>query len=118
MRAPKSIATQGNVIGAVMVNQYFCAIKKEADTQRQQGLIHIRKEDLMTDQLKGLLTTVKLRKEKVMKAMFKERCHGEMEPFKMIEHIPHIECFLWDYKSHTHKYGASSLRDNGTVQND
>ena len=49
MRAPKSIATQGNVIGAVMVNHYLCAIKKEADTQRQQGLIHIRKVDLMTD---------------------------------------------------------------------
>ena len=28
MRAPKSIAAQGNVIGAVMVNQYFCATRR------------------------------------------------------------------------------------------
>ena len=47
----------------------------------------------MTDQFKGLLSTVKNRKEKIMKTMFKERCHGEMEPFKMIEHIPNIEGF-------------------------
>ena len=47
----------------------------------------------MTDQLKGLLTAMKHRKEKVMKAMFKEIFHGEMEPFKMIEHISTIEGF-------------------------
>ena len=54
---------------------------------------------------------VKSRKNKVTKAMFKERASGTFQPFTMIKKILCIEKYLWDCHSSTLVNGASALRD-------
>ena len=101
----------GDVLDFTAVNQYSCAVKEILQQQRDNGINNIRKDDLDSDRMNQLMKMVKSRKNKVTKAMFKERSSGAFQPFKMIQEIPRIEKYLWDYPSSTLVNGASALRD-------
>ena len=101
----------GEVLDFETVNQYLCAVKQLMCTQRSEGLITLKSDDIMTDTLKQIIKEVKTRKNAVTKALFKERIDGEYDPFKMIGEVPKIEKYLWEYNNMTPSFGASSLRD-------
>jgi hypothetical protein len=83
--------TFGDVLDFTAVNQYSCAVKEILQQQRDNGINNIRKDDLDSDRINHLMKMVKGRKNKVTKAMFKERAGGAFQPFKMIQEIPRIE---------------------------
>ena len=84
----------GNVLDFNAVNQYSYVIKEILQVQRDNGINDIRKQDLDSDRMAHLMKLVKGRKNKVTKAMFKERATGAFQPFKMIQEIPRIEKYL------------------------
>ena len=55
------------------------------------GITATKKDDIMTKSLKDLITFVKNRRERVLRALSKERIDGEFQPFTMIKQIPKIE---------------------------
>ena len=75
------------------------------------GIPETRKDDITTKILKDLIVLVKNRRERVLKALSKERIDGEFQPFMMIEQIPKIEEVLWNYKNNTRVYGLNALRN-------
>ena len=101
----------GNVLDFDAVNQYKCALKEILMAQRDQRINTERKDDLDSDRMNQLMLTVKRRKNKVTKAMFKERATGAFEPFKMLPQIPRIEKYLWEYSNRSYAYGAAAMRD-------
>ena len=101
----------GNVVGFQTVNQYLCDVKEILTFQRDNGLTNLTNEDLMTDRVNKLLALVISRKEKVSKAMFKERTTSEFQPFKVAPEVAKIEYYLWEYASKNIASCASALRD-------
>ena len=83
------------------IQHYLGAIRNLLDDQIRSGITETRKEDLMTKNLKDLIDLVKTRRERVLKAMSKERIDGEFQPFLMMKQIPKIEKSLWEIKKNT-----------------
>ena len=94
-----------------MVNQYLCAVKQLIKTQRDEGLIKLQNWDIMTERMKQMLLLVTERREKVSKALFKERATADFDPFRMAGEVSHIEEFVWAYICRTASFSASYMRD-------
>ena len=60
----------GDVLDFDAVNQYLCAVKSLMREQRDEGLVKLKNEDLMSERMKLLLLLVTERKEKVRKGKF------------------------------------------------
>ena len=103
--------TKCNWIGHQIVNQYLCALRSMIDTQCSARYVTLLNENLMTEQLKGLMRNIKLRKETVFKLQLKERVDGELLPFKMLIEVPKIESYLWNTNSFTKVDGMTVLRN-------
>ena len=65
----------------------------------------------MTERMKQLLLIVTERKEKVSKALFKERATSNFQPFRMADELAKIEKFMWEYSCKTATFSVSSMRD-------
>ena len=59
------------------IQHYLGAIRNLLDEQIRLGITETRKDDIMTKGLKDLITLVKNRRERVLKALSKERIDGE-----------------------------------------
>ena len=57
------------------------------------------------------MQNVRIRKDKVHKAQFKERHDHDFKPFGLVGEVGRMEKWAWDSNSSTKSYGASSLRD-------
>ena len=101
----------GDVLDYDSINQYLCAIKTLMLRQRSANLINLKGDDIMSDRMKLLIKEVKIRRNAVTKALFKERLSEEFAPFKMIGEVPRIEEWLWNYNNSTISFAISSLRD-------
>jgi hypothetical protein len=101
----------GDVGGFDMVNQYLCAVKHLMKTQRDEGQVKLQNWDIMTERMKQLLLLVTERRERVSKALFKERVTADFDPFWMAAEVSNIEDFMWKYSCRTASFSASSMRD-------
>ena len=101
----------GDVLEFDSVNIYLCAVKTLMARQRDEGINSLQNWDLMTERMKLLLILVTERREKVSKALFKERATGDFEPFRMASELAKIEEFMWEYSCKTATFSASSMRD-------
>ena len=61
-----------DTVGHQCVNQYLCAIKRVVQKQNEDGLIDMRKDDIMTTKVQDLMKDVKGRCERVIKKLYKE----------------------------------------------
>ena len=105
-------AHYGEVLGFQQVNHYLCAIKEIMANQRDNQQTTLRNEDLMTERLTKLLQMVISRKDKVDKALYKERTTSEFAPYKVAPEISRIEYYMWHYNNSSSLAScASSLRD-------
>ena len=100
-----------DMVGSQALQQYLGAVRMIFDIQSRQGLITIKKNELMTGHLKDLIKLVGKRKERVMKHLCKERIDEEFQPFVLIEQIPSIEAELWKVgRWNDSKYQSSDNR--------
>ena len=84
-----------DMVGSQVIPQYLGAVQMIFDIQSPQGLITVKKNELMTDRLKDSIRLVSKCKKRVMKYLCKERIDGEFQPFMLIGQISRIEAELW-----------------------
>ena len=100
-----------DTVGHQCVNQYLCAIRRVVQKQNEDGLIDMRKDDIMTTKVQDLMKDVKGRCERVIKKLYKERVTSDFEPYRVLSDIPKIEEYIWNENKNKKVSGSSGLRD-------
>ena len=95
-----------------MMKKYLCVLRSILHTHYCAGNVTLLTEGLITEQLKGLIRNVKIRKETVFKLQLKERIYGDFLPFKILMDIPNIEAYLWNTNNGTTCYDMNALRNH------
>ena len=101
----------GNVCGIQTIQHYLAAIRRLIDSQRESGESTLRREDIMTENMKALVKSVSNQNEIVMKSQFKERTTGAFEPFQQVQEISAIEEYFWNRNNNARSHSSGALRN-------
>ena len=101
----------GNVLDFNAVNKYYCELNDILQVQRDSGINDIRNQELGSHMMNHLIKLVKGRNTNVTNTMFKKQTTGAFQPFTMMQEVPLIEKYLWEYHTNTISFSKSTIRD-------